>query len=137
MLPVLLLPQPPTRPSPASAIFYHFSLSCLQVNQNYPDCQDKDGMCESWAGNGECEVGALHCQDFSKLVRLGGTLGLASRWRAAANGRWVHEAFPFDWVPRWPRWQRWPRAVAVATGRHAGSTCGSVCLWLADCLLPA
>lgn len=86
MLPVLLLPQPPTRPSPASAIFYHFSLSCLQVNQNYPDCQDKDGMCESWAGSGECEVGALHCQDFSKLVRLGGMLGLASRWRAMGGG---------------------------------------------------
>lgn len=26
------------------------------MDQNYPDCQDKDGMCESWAGNGECEV---------------------------------------------------------------------------------
>lgn len=33
--------------------------------------------------------------------------------------------------------QRWPRAVAVATGRHAGSSCGSGCLRLADCLLPA
>jgi prolyl 4-hydroxylase len=31
-----------------------------QVDQHYPDCQDKDGMCESWAGNGECEKNPVY-----------------------------------------------------------------------------
>lgn len=88
----------------------------LQMDQNYPDCQDKDGMCESWAGNGECEVCGAVQHDGHGSGGWGGIRVTVQQHQAVGRASGSH------------LWRQWVgRAAASSSNSSRGSSRAGGC----------